>query len=186
MNRNWLIGIIIVVLVILGIWYFAGSGSMSTTGDNATSTATTTGSTTGTTGGTQSSSTGNTNTFRSIFSQDGNTECVYDAVGATTAHNIIRIADGKMYGEFRTATASGSAGTFMIYSGGTLYVWREGASTGKKTTIRSIADLPEAIPADLSSDAILGASGSNNVGWNCHPWAKDANQFSIPTYVKFS
>lgn len=186
MNRNsWIVGIIVVILVVIGIWYFAGSGNMGASGGNATSSATTTGATTGATGS-ASGATASTNSFRSIFAHAENTECTYDAVGATTAHNIIRIADGKMYGEFRTSTASGSVGNFMIYSDGSLFVWREGATIGEKTTIRSIADLPDAIPSDLASDAILGASGSHNVGWNCHPWAKDTKQFTLPTYVTFS
>ena len=189
MNRNIVIGIIVVILIIIGVWYFAG---MSGTGMNATSTAAT--STTATTTATTSSNTGTTSgsgttakqSFKSIFTQNGNYECDYTSASTSAqASSKIFLADGKMRGEFRTTNANGTTNAnLMIYSGGTLYSWKEGSSTGKKTTIRTIADLPAAIPSDLTSAAIFGTS-DNNVGWNCHPWAKDTTAFSIPSYVKF-
>ena len=72
----------------------------------------------------------------------------------------------------------------MIYDGGTLYSWKEGATTGKKSSIRSMAELPEAIPNDLTSGANFGVS-MDNVGWDCHDWAKDPAMLVVPTYVKF-
>ena len=90
-----------------------------------------------------------------------------------------------MRGEFRTQTAEGvNSANIMIYSGGTLYSWKEGTTTGRKSSIASIADLPEAIPADLTSGGGFGVS-LNNVSWDCHDWAKDPAMLVIPSYVKF-
>ena len=100
------------------------------------------------------------------------------------ANSVIYIADGKMRGEFRT-TGPKIEANLMIYSGGTLYSWKEGASVGVKSTLKSISELPKAIPTDLTSGAIFGVN-NENVGWDCHDWAKDPSLFDIPTYVKFS
>jgi hypothetical protein len=147
--------------------------------------ATTTG-TTGTTGtGSGTTVTGSAGTFHSIFTQSGNHQCTYEQVGTNTrSTSVVDIADGKMHGEFRTTGATNSA-DIMIYSGGVLYAWKEGATVGKKTNISSLADLPQAIPADLTSAAIYGFS-SQNVSWDCHDWNKDVKLFVLPTYVTFS
>ncbi len=181
MNKNVVIGAIVIIALGLGIWYFS-SGSGTTTQD----TATTTSDTGGTGAGTPAATQGKAGTFRSIFTQTGNHQCSYEQVSATgRASSVVYIADGKMRGEFRTASGNTNTASLMIYDGGYLYSWKEGATVGKKTTIRTIADLPEAIPNDLTSGAVFGTA-SESVGWDCHDWAKDVKVFTIPTYVKFS
>ncbi len=175
MNQNTLIGgIILILLILLGIWYFSSanpSGSPVPQQIANTPAATVTPST--------------PNTFRSIFTQSGNHQCSYSQVqSAGQTSSVIYIADGKMRGEFRTMGVTPSA-NLMIYSEGILYSWKEGASVGKKSSIKSIADLPQAIPSDLTSGAIFGAN-SESVGWDCHDWAKDVKLFTVPAYVKFS
>lgn len=189
MNKNALVWIIILVVVGFGIWY----ASSSNTGQNnpvSQEAATTTTNVTTTTA-TGSSGTNkvvtNPNTFHSIFEQSGTHQCTYEQVGGTSekASSVIDIADGKMRGEFRTTDTSGNTkATLMIYSGGTLYSWQEGMTTGTKSTIKTVADLPQVIPADLTSASVLGGS-SQNVGWDCHAWLKDPSVFVVPSYVKF-
>ncbi len=186
MNSNTIIGAIIaVVLLGLGIWYVMSTGTPT---DTSTATSTPTTSNNGTPTGTNNSGTpaAGANTFRSIFTQSGNNECSYELVdGSSRSSSKIQIADGKMHGEFRTVTGNTSVASIMIYDGGYLYSWQEGKTTGKKTSITSLSQLPQAIPVDLSSGVILGKS-LDNVSWDCHPWSKDAKVFVIPTYVKFS
>jgi hypothetical protein len=189
MNRNTIIGIVIVVLIILGAWYFMSDKSSDTAmqGDNATTTSpvTETPVTPGSAAAETPATAAQTATFKSIFTQTGNHECKYEQVGSSTrTSSVIYIADGKMRGEFRTIGTTNSA-NLMVYSGGTLYSWKEGATTGKKTTIKSVADLPEAIPADLTSGAVYGTS-ANNVGWDCHDWSKDSKILTPPTSVTFT
>lgn len=89
-----------------------------------------------------------------------------------------------MRGEFRTISGTDSTANLMIYTGGTLYSWKEGATTGRKSSIESMAELPQAIPADLTSGGGFGVS-LDNVSWDCHDWAKDPAMLVVPTYVKF-
>ena len=90
-----------------------------------------------------------------------------------------------MRGEFRSTVNGVSTATIMVYSGGSLYTWTEGMTTGKKTTLTSLADLPQVIPQDLTSGAIYG-TGSTNVSWDCHDWATDATLLTVPAYVTFT
>jgi len=176
MSRNSIIWTVVVIIVIaLGIWYFAydgGSGMMSgtATSTNATSTMATSTDTTGTqsTTGTGNGTTvaSGTATFHSIFTQNGNYECDFSQTSASAqGRNVIYIADGKMRGEFRTSSGNVTTATLMIYSGGYLYSWQEGATTGTKTAISSLSQLPTAVPENLRSGAVLGTSDSS-VGWD--------------------
>ena len=189
MNRNTIIwSVIVLIIIIAGIWYFAGGTSVNT-GLNATSTtatSTTTGTTSGSTGTTSGTSGATKSSFKSIFTQSGNYECDYSTASTSAqSSSVIYIADGKMRGEFRTTAGNGTTNAdLMIYTGGYLYSCKEGSSTGKKASIKTLADLPAVIPSDLTSGAIFGTS-DNNVGWNCHPWAKDTKLFTLPTYVTF-
>ena len=182
MNQNTIIGgIVVIILAVLGIWYFS-SNTTGTAGQDQTATTSDSTGTTGTTAGTAA----NPNTFRSIFTQSGNHVCTYAQVTASgQSSNAVYIADGKMRGEFRTVSGTGTLADLMIYTGGILYSWKEGATVGKKSSIKSLADLPQAIPGDLTSGAILGFS-LDNVSWDCHDWARDVKLFVIPAYVTFS
>ncbi|MEK7601598.1 MAG: hypothetical protein AAB480_03660 [Patescibacteria group bacterium] len=183
MNQKTIVwGIVVLVILALGAWYLSSSGASSTGTQGETATTTTTTGTTGTPAGTPAT----TNTFKSIFTQSGNHQCDYSQSNSTgQSTSVIYIADGKMRGEFRSTMSGASTASLMIYSGGYLYSWKEGATTGKKSSIRALADLPDVIPQDLTSGAIYGTS-ANTVGWNCHDWLKDVKLFTIPTYVTFS
>ena len=180
MNQNKIIGgIVLAVILVWGIWYFTSSKIDTNVAGTQNET--------GTTGSTNTAvkPAGTPSTFRSIFTQSGNHECLYEQVTSSgKSSSRIYIADGKMRGEFRTVSGTDTTATLMIYSGGTLYSWKEGATTGKKSSIRSIAELPEAIPGDLTSGASFGVS-LDNVSWDCHDWAKDPAVLMVPSYVKF-
>jgi hypothetical protein len=72
----------------------------------------------------------------------------------------------------------------MVYNGGVLYVWQEGAKTGSKSTLSAASDLPVVLPTDLTSGKVIG-SGLNSVGWDCHDWNKDPTLLEPPSYIKF-
>jgi len=121
-----------------------------------------------------------------IFAEKGNYQCDYEQVSQQTrSSNVVYISDGKMRGEFRTSTATGSTATMVVYDGSYLYVWTEGKPTGTVTQPKTIADLPGIIPEDVSSGRILGSS-ANNVSWNCHAWSRVPSLLAKPTYVNFN
>ena len=191
MNKNYLFaGLIIIVLLAIGVWMRAGSGGPgpaapdTTTNTQAPTTPDVVGSIPAPVPPTKPGA--GVPAFKSIFAESGNHECKYEQVTSTgRTSNVVRIADGKMRGEFRTTTGTVTSANLMVYSGGALYVWQEGKTTGNKSSINSISQLPYAIPVDLASGKVLGTS-SNNVSWDCHTWIPDAKQLSAPSYVTFS
>jgi hypothetical protein len=125
-------------------------------------------------------------TYVSLFTATGNHECDYEQVTTTGRNsNVIYIADGKMRGEFRSTVNGNTTGTLMIYTGGYLYTWNEGMTTGTKTSITKLSQLPSIIPTDFAGGSIIG-NNSENVGWFCHNWNKDPAMLQIPSYVSFT
>ncbi len=187
MNQKTVIwGIVVIILIVLGVWYFSSMTPNTATSVTTTATSTAT-STTPTAPVTTVPVTAATKSaFKSIFTQSGNYECTYQQVGGSTqGMSTIYISGGKMRGEFRTTSGAASSANLMIYNGGYLYSWVEGTTVGKKTSISSLADLPQVIPQDLTSGAIFGTN-DNSVGWDCHDWLTNNSLFVIPTYVKFT
>ncbi|MDO8552654.1 MAG: hypothetical protein Q7S01_03965 [bacterium] len=186
-QKSWLIvgGIIIALILVWGIWYFTKPNNAPIETQNQTATSGTNETNTAAPATATSGGTVGTNTFRSIFTQTGSHQCSYEQVTSDgKASSVIYIADGKMRGEFRTTIGAASAANLMVYSGGILYTWKEGSTTGKKSSIKSLADLPQAIPTDLTSGAGFGTS-LDNVSWDCHVWSKDPSILAVPSYVKF-
>lgn len=188
-NMKLGLGIVVVVIVIIAIWMLSSSSS-APLGDEtsmATTSDTMNGGETGSTGGSMdTSASASQQTFRSLLTQTGNHECLYALASNTQSHHVVQISDGKMYGEFRTTDASGKAiNSLMVYDGRYLYAWVEGKTTGTKTILASLDQLPEALPSDLTSGAIFG-SADQNVSWDCHAWIPDTAKLAPPTYVKFT
>jgi hypothetical protein len=178
MKKKILVGVLIlIILVIVAILYTTSSHTSSNTQTLTPITVTTK---------TNTNTPGNTsNTFHSIFSQSGSHVCTYEQGAPIRSSSVIYIADGKMRGEFRTVTTEGSAANFMIYSGGYLYSWKEGTTVGTKSSIKSISDLPQVIPTDLTSGVVLG-NADKNISWDCHDWIKNSALLILPAYVKFT
>jgi hypothetical protein len=181
MNKTYGIGIIVLILIALGVWYISSKKDVQPVTQVVPQTTDTTTATTSV----QTTASTKTNTFKSIFSQSGNHECLFEQVlSGYKVSSVVYIADGKMRGEFRNSSGT-TAANLMIYNGGLLYTWKEGTKVGVKTSIKTIEDLPEVIPKDLTSGAIFGTS-AGNVSWDCHAWAKKDSMFIIPSYVTFS
>lgn len=184
MNKTIAIVVIIIILLGLGWWAFytpktdtalvpTGTDTSLTSGGDSSGTGT------NTTGGAVTSP----NTFKSIITQKGSYQCTYSqATQAGQTISTIYIADGMLRGEFRDIDA---VGNMMIYNKGTLYVWQEGKTTGTKTQVSTLAQLPAVIPRDLTSGSSLG-SGINSVGWDCHQWTMKASLFTPSTAIKFT
>lgn len=187
-NQRTVVAIAVVIVILVGLWYLYPSAPV--VSDTSVNPAASTTPVTSTNTPASKPSTATTpktkSAFRSIFTQSGNHQCTYEQVAANgNTSSVVYIADGMMRGEFRTTSGTNTQANFMIYKGGSLYSWKEGATTGTRTNISAISDIPQVIPNDLTSGASFGVS-NDSVSWDCHDWAKDASLFVIPTYVKFS
>ncbi|MFZ2621066.1 MAG: hypothetical protein WAX85_01010 [Minisyncoccia bacterium] len=188
MNKNTWIGIVVVlVLIILGwMFYSPKSGEAPVIETPSTVTTETKTNTILNTTTTPKPAPKVTNTFPAIFTQAGSHECTYEQTSQSSkSKNTVYIADGKMRGEFRTTDSTGkTTASMMVYNSGVLYLWTEGKGVGVRSTLKSVSDLPVAIPQDLTSGSVL-SNGQNIVGWICHDWAKNNSLLAPPSYVKF-
>ncbi len=184
MNRM-LIALGVIVVIALGVWlYTSNSASVAPSSNTAT---TPSPSTDGkTTSPTTPSGAGSGNTYKSLLRQNGSYKCDYAQVQSSGQGNsVIYIYGGKLRGEFRTTSGDVKAASLVVYDGHYLYTWTEGKSTGTRTVLTSLSQLPSVIPQDLTSGSIYGTS-YNSVGWNCNYWLTDPKILIPPSYVKFT
>lgn len=188
MNSNTRVVVAIAVLVAIALfawWTMSGSVPAQQSTDMATTTATSTASGSGAASAPSKTGSSTGNTLKSVLTQKGSYQCDYDQVQSTgQSHNVVYLSDGKMRAEFRTASGNTTTANLSVYDGRYLYSWREGMSTGTRTTVTKLSDLPSAIPQDLTSGKIYGTS-YDSVGWKCHAWIPDAKILAAPNYVTF-
>lgn len=190
MNKGLVIAIGVLAAIALSVWFFTSNpGTLQS--ENATSTAPTSTIKAATAPkppppkapvkGVPDSQT----SYKSLLTQTGSYQCDYSGVAASgQTSNVIYIYGGKMRGEFRTDNKGITTANLFVYDGQYLYQWKEGSSTGTKTVLTSLSQLPLIIPKDLTSGAIVGTS-YESVGWNCHSWFTNKSLLTPPSYVSF-
>lgn len=187
--KNLIIVAVIIVLIALGFWVSkSGKKNAEIIAENTISTQkpVSTSTTKPNSVSTSVKNTVKTEVFTSFLPQKGNYQCDYEEVTQNgRSSHVVYLSEGKMRGEFRTYTVSGSISNIMVYDGSNLYTWIEGQTVGTVTTPRSISDFPSIIPKDILSSKVLG-SGLNSVSWNCHAWSKVPVLLTKPSYVKFN
>ncbi|HVV39290.1 MAG TPA: hypothetical protein VHD31_03105 [Candidatus Paceibacterota bacterium] len=179
MNRNVGIGVIVILILALGAWWFWGSSSMnsSDTSNTASSTDVTTG-TNGTNGQTQTTS--GTGTFRTLVTQGGNYTCTVMTTPTESSRTTgtIYSAGGKTRLDLKITTNGTDVTMHTIRSGGTAYTWVDGQTKGTKSTITaSSAIVPQPTGATISDDSEISS--------DCHPWSPVASQFVVPAGITF-
>jgi hypothetical protein len=93
------------------------------------------------------------------------------------------IANGKTRGDYSVTEGAQPMNGHMIVLGETSYTWFEGQSTGFKITAP-----PANTNTNVNSSATAnqGFDPNQKIGYNCSPWSTDASVFSLPANVKFS
>lgn len=192
MEYKKILSILGVVLILVVVWLVRSPKNITNNTDlNTDSVSTTTSAEDSkelnTTPGSAKTNTSKSVTIKSILSINGSHECRYEQVSQSqTSTNFIYIADNKLRAEFRTRYSTGkSTSNLMVYDGQYLYVWTEGMTTGVRTQPKSISELPDVIPTDITSGKVLGTN-LNSVSYDCHAWSKIPSMLVKPTYVKFN
>jgi len=178
-NRNIIIGVIVVLVVIGGIWYWVSSSN----GVNSTPSQTASTTTTGTASATGSTQTApGTGTLRTLVTQGGNYTCTLTQTatsGAQTTGSIFG-AGGQTRLDFKISTNGTDFTMHTIRTGATAYTWIDGQQTGTKTAIT--ASGPIVTPA---SGGVIAINDDTQVTSECHPWSPVASDFVPPTGITF-
>ncbi|MES2135093.1 MAG: hypothetical protein V4449_02545 [Patescibacteria group bacterium] len=182
-QRNILIGVVVIALIALGVWYFSSKNTapLETDTDVTVDTSTTGTDTTATPGTVPVKGTG---ALKTAFAQGGNYTCTLNALaddnGKTTG--TVYASAGKTRTDFRAQAADGVVTELhIIRDGAFAYTWVSGQVTGTKTAITANSAF---VPRQPSGAGIV-ITDESSVNWDCHPWLTDKSQFVPPVSITF-
>ena len=170
MNTKIIVGAVVAVAVVAGLWYYlSGMGANTTTpSDQAGAVAS------------QDEATSGTGTLESLIARGGNYQCTVTISNeGTQSSGVVYISGNKLSGDF-TAVAQGvTVKAYMISDGEYVYSWSDMVAQGFK------------MPVEVSSSASAGAAQTGidmaaGVSYDCDPWTPDASKFVPPTTIEFS
>jgi len=180
MNRNAIIGVVVVLLIIAGVWYWtstmpqSGSPSETASSTQEVASSTTAGSGTGTTDGTQQS-------LGKVLSQGGNFTCTVESISAGQhSTGTVYGSAGKTRLDFTVDVNGTTVNTHIIRSGGYAYTWVDGQSTGTKVAISTNTTAPQP-----GQGGYVNVDNNTNVSSLCHPWSPDTTLFVPPKGISF-
>ena len=172
MNKTSLI-VVAVVLIGAGAWYMMSSNDTGTEVTDS-SVESTSEAETGTVAGKRS--------MRDLMAMDTPQMCTFNhETEAAASAGTVYTANGKMRGDFNSATDAGNVESHMIMDGGHMYMWSSAMPQGMKMAV------------DQNARAGTGAGASQGqmvdynqaLDYNCQPWSADASMFIRPGGVEF-
>jgi hypothetical protein len=168
MKNKVVIGVIAVIIIGAGVWYFisqSGKGgapivSAPVANSNGTS----------------------LDTLAAILASGRPVKCtVVPTADNGNMSGTFYIANGKTRGDYSVTEGAQPMSGHMIVIGQTSYTWFEGQSTGFKITATSAnANVNAPVAANQGLDP------NQKIGYNCSPWSADATLFALPANVKFN
>ena len=165
MNQKIIIGLVIVILIGGGaFWYFSNRSSDSTIGNvmmNATP------------------EQNAPQSLKALMAMNSAQECTFqDATDTATSQGTVYFGTGKMRGDFVAVTEGQTFNSHMIVQGTDVYVWTDGMNSGFKTSVDETAE--------TQTDNTQTVDFDKQVDYKCNPWAIDNGRFELPTNVTFN
>ena len=189
---NWIIGLVIAAVVVVGGGYVLMSGGYSmeeggvtvatgdVTGDGAEDTAA---------AKEMDKSTPKlmekvsfTGSWMDLVKRGGTYVCEVDHSSAVdVSSGMVYVSGTDVRGDFTSKTAAGTVTSSMLKKGDMVYVWGGGMPQGVKM---------QATMMEGSAGASTGTSGQvvdakQEYGWNCTPTTPDASKFALPKGIEF-
>ncbi len=195
-TKNIIIGIVVLALILLGIWFFMSQGDndgLLSGNDNSSATTTGSGGTGGTGSGSGSGSGSGTpatgsGSLKSAFAQGGNYTCNITTVsggqGQQTSGTVYA-SGNKTRVDFRVKASNGTVtDLYVIRDGSFSYTWVGGQTTGTKTQITASSPVVPRQPSGAGVTADI--TDDSPVSWECRPWLPDTTKFVPPTSITFT
>jgi hypothetical protein len=186
MNRNIIIGVIVVVIIAVAAWFIFSPQASTETSSSVTSVSTSTSevasSSSPTSQGTTVQSAG---TLRALVTQGGNYTCTLTttAQSGNGTRGTIYAAGGKTRLDFVFQGSNGVDTTTHIIRNGTYaYTWVDGQTLGTRTPITASSPIVPEQP----QGGVIAVADNLQISSDCRPWVPDASQFVPPTAITFS
>jgi hypothetical protein len=119
------------------------------------------------------------NTVSYLFGLKQSLFCNIKTSNSNKLSGTLYVANDEMRGDFTSIINGISTNTSMIDDGNYLYVWKSGTPTGLKLLSAS----------SVSGSAIANNGGidlATNITFACNPWIENATFFAPPSSVTFS
>lgn len=122
-----------------------------------------------------------------FFSMAGSQKCTFSD-GNNTSSGVVYIGNGKMRGDFQSASSTKTGATHMVNDGTYIYMWTDGQQSGYKMSLAVMKQQE----AQITESPSNGTSSSQPVDmqqkadYSCGPWSVDASLFTVPTNVTFT
>lgn len=104
--------------------------------------------------------------------------CTYSTEGT---NGSVYVSGGAVRGDFETTVDKVVTKSHMIVKDNTSYIWTDGQTAGFKMSFD-----PNATPAGTSGASNESFDASANMNYKCKTWIVDNSKFALPTGVTFS
>lgn len=119
-------------------------------------------------------------TLKSLLSSGKSQKCTYSYDHQSTAVNgTVYVANGKMRGDFVSASEQSKVAGHMIIDGGYFYVWTDLSNSGIKMAVNQ--EQPANAPGSNSQTPDINQSFT----YTCQGWAEDDTLFALPSGISF-
>lgn len=175
-QQNAIIGLIVLIVLILGGWYFLTHPAPTVMTD-ASGTSTTTDSGTADVQNAHSVA-----AVETLATQGGNFTCSMNSIQSNSnTTGTVYASKQNVRFDLQVSQNGSRVGTHSIRSGGYIYTWVDGQTTGAKVAASassSIIPQPEGGVVEVNLDT--------NSTLDCHPWIPDQSQFTPPSDIVFT
>lgn len=165
MNKNIVIGLVVVIAVVVGGWLVWGDKMGGSVTPNEPFTA--------------------TGSLDELLARGGNYKCTFthESAAASSKGTVYIAGEGKkIRGDFSSLVPviNTDVASHMIRDGEWVYTWSEMMPQGFKA---------KAVEGQGSKEAALSGQGfdaNQSYNYNCEPWVVEVSQFTVPTNITFT
>lgn len=167
MNNKVIIGIVVVIIVLLGIFMINRNKSNQTEVASNNSSA-----------NSASQTSVESGSLKSLISAGQTRKCTFKSnESGVDSSGTVYASGGKMRGDFGATVNGKEMMTHMVYDGTMSYVWTEGTTTGFKMALDTNAQ---------ASSQNNSVDPNKNYEFNCEKWSADNSKFELPSNVQFN
>jgi hypothetical protein len=168
MKNKIIIGVVVLIVIGAGAWYFASRG-----GNVAAPNANTAGNTVA------------EQTMAGLLAAGKPVKCtITPSADNENMSGTFYVANGKVRGDYSVNAAGQNMSGHMIALGSTSYTWLEGQTTGFKMT--ALANEKTNANAGTPAASQQGFDASLKMNYHCGVWSADPSVFALPANVKFT
>ena len=171
MNRNVLVTVAVVILIVLATGYYFMNRSTvapvnpSTNQPEASINA-------------EPSVTTEKTSLKNFMSMAGDQKCDFNDIESGSSGTVY-LNSGKMRGDFSSKVGDKVTPSHMINDGKDIYIWMDDQATGFKTSLSAIEAMSGQTGVSQTMDI------NKEVDYSCSSWGVDPVKFTVPTDIKF-